>query len=183
MLGFDRLTLLASVLALAVWVLWPEQRFTGFILLAFAAIHAVRLLRWGGLHTLAEPLVWVLHLGYAFVPLGALAVGLGILLPQAIGLTALQHLWMAGAIGLMTLAVMTRATLGHTGRDLHAGPATLGIYLALIGSVAVRLAAGLFLEWAFHLYACAAILWIIAFGGFAIAYAPMLLRPKPGNPQ
>lgn len=175
---FDIAVLLVTIFTLAIWVVWPDQQNTGFMLLLLAALHAARLLRWKGQHTSAEPLVWVLHAGYAFVPLGALAVGVSILFPDAIGLIGAQHIWMAGAIGLMTLAVMTRATLGHTGRNLHAGPATLCIYLALIGSVAVRLAAGAFPDVAMDLYNLAALLWVAAFGGFAVVYGPMLLTSK-----
>lgn len=149
----------------------------------FAILHFSRLLRWKGLYAATEPLIWVLHAGYAFVPLGGLAIGLSILFPGAIALAASQHVWMAGAVGLMTLAVMTRATLGHTGRDLHAGPATLCIYLALIGSVATRLAAGALPDLVMTLYGVSALLWIVAFGGFAVVYGPMLLTSKPLSTQ
>ena len=75
------------------------------------------------------------------------------------------------------MAVMSRATLGHTGRALHAGAGTTAIYLALTGSVAARLLAGLAAApaWMMHLSAG---LWIAAFAGFAAIYGPMLLRPK-----
>jgi uncharacterized protein involved in response to NO len=77
----------------------------------------------------------------------------------------------------MTLAVMTRATLGHSGRELRAGPATLCIYLALVGSVASRLGVGAFPGQAMHAYGLSALLWICAFGGFALVYGSLLLAP------
>lgn len=92
-------------------------------------------------------------------------------------MAAAQHLWMAGAIGAMTLAVMTRATLGHTGRPLVAGRGTLVIYLALFMAVAARLGDGI-VPGATHL---SGLLWIAAFGGFAAVYGPMLLAPRAGN--
>lgn len=177
---FDKLVLLITLTGLVLWVIWPNWYITGLVLLLLATVQTVRLARWKGLNTLSEPLVWVLHIGYALVPLGAMLVGVEILFPEALGVAAPQHVWMAGATGLMTLAVMTRATLGHTGRDLHAGLATLAIYLALVASVSVRLAAGVFPEIAMTLYSLSALLWIGAFGGFVIAYGGLLLRPKPG---
>lgn len=174
----DIAVLLITIPVLAAWVVRPDQQVTGIFLLLLSALHVVRLVRWKARHTATEPLVWVLHLGYAFVPLGALVVGLDIVLPgNTIGIAASQHLWMAGAIGLMTLAVMTRATLGHSGRQLRAGFATLCIYLALVGSVVARLAAGAFPDQAMHAYSLSAFLWISAFGGFAVIYGSLLLAP------
>lgn len=172
---FDILVLLITVVALAVWVAWPDRQTTGILLLMLAVLHTFRLLRWKGYRTLAEPLVWVLHAGYACVPLGGLAVGLSILLPGTIDIAASQHPWMAGAIGLMTLAVMTRATFGHTGQELRAGPATLCIYVALVGSVALRVAAGALPNLAMGVYCLSALLWVVAFGGFAVVYGRLLL--------
>ncbi|AXI48864.1 short-chain dehydrogenase [Sulfitobacter sp. SK012] len=181
MQGFDKLVLFATLITLLAWLFWPKHTATGGALLVMAGLHAARLLRWKGTHTKAEPLVWVLHVGYAFVPIGAAALGGYILWPDAVGLAAAQHIWMAGAIGLMTLAVMTRATLGHTGRDLRAGPATVAIYLSITGSVFARLSAGIWPEHSLVLYMLAGVMWMGAFGGFAIAYGSVLLQPKCKN--
>ena len=179
MQGFDRAALVALLAALALWVALPEAALSGAGLAAAGALHLARLARWCGHRTGAEPLVWVLHAGYAFLPLGALALGAGILWPGALGMAAAQHLWMAGAIGLMTLAVMTRATLGHTGRVLSAGPGTTALYLALIASVLARVAAGLWPGQAGSLQSLAGLAWLTAFGGFAGLYGPLLLCPRP----
>ncbi|SFR49976.1 NnrS family protein [Litoreibacter janthinus] len=170
---FDKLTLLASIAGLLVWVRAPDAVVTGVALVAIGLAHLVRLARWEGQHSGSEALVWVLHISYMFIPLGALALGADILMGIK-GQAPAQHLWMAGAIGSMTLAVMTRATLGHTGRDLHAGPATLAIYIALLGAVLARLGAGMLPG----LTELAGVLWVFAFGGFAVVYGPLLLRPK-----
>ncbi|WP_297541096.1 NnrS family protein [Roseovarius sp.] len=178
---FDKGALVLLLGALAAWVIWPEAAATGGALVMAGVCHAARLARWAGERTGAEPLVWVLHLGYAFVPVGALAVGLEALGSGILGAAAAQHLWMAGAAGLMTLAVMTRATLGHTGRRLTAGRATVLIYLALVVSVLARLAAGLWPAEAVLLHALAGTAWIAAFGGFAVLYGPLMLRRKPAK--
>ena len=172
---FDKIVLLASLGALGLWVAYPDSIQTGMALVLMGALHLARLTRWQGHHTLAEALVWVLHVSYAFLPIGALALGSAIVLGHPTA--AAQHLWMSGAIGAMTLAVMTRATLGHTGQDLVAGRATLAIYLCLFGSVAARFGASVLVELSY----VSGLLWLIAFAGFAVAYGPILVRPKPGK--
>ena len=134
-----------------------------------------------GDRTFAEPLVTVLHAGYAFLPIGALLLGAAILWEDALGRTAAQHLWTGGAIGMMTLAVMTRATLGHTGRALRASGATVAIYAALAISVLARVATALWPQEAMLLYAVSAILWLLAFAGYAAVYGPSLLRRPPAK--
>ena len=173
---FDKLALLGLLAGLLVWVVLPEHVLTGALLLLAGLLHAFRIARWAGHRTLAEPLVAVLHLAYAFLPLGAFALGAEILAPGLFGMAAAQHLWMGGAAGLMTLAVMTRATLGHTGQSLTAGPGTVGIYAALVLSVLARLAAGLWLGAASVLHVVSGTAWIVAFAGFALIYGRLLLR-------
>src|SRR5690606_12267940 len=93
--------------------------------------------------TLDEPLVWILHAGYLFVPLGAIALGASVTFPTGPTTANAQHIWMAGAIPVMTLAVMTRATLGHTGRVLNASTMTTVIYAASISACVLRVGADL----------------------------------------
>ncbi|MFC3615367.1 NnrS family protein [Lutimaribacter marinistellae] len=171
---FDRLALLGLMSALLLWVALPTAFVTGATLLIAGALHVGRLFRWAGAQTLSEPLVWVLHAGYAFVPLGALAIGAEVLLGTSVS-GAVQHLWMGGALGLTTLAVMTRATLGHTGQELTAGPGTVGIYGAMIAAVLLRVAAGLWPQHAAALHSLSGPAWIASFAGFSTVYGPLLL--------
>ncbi|WP_340108709.1 NnrS family protein [Pikeienuella sp. HZG-20] len=177
----DGAILLFTVAALAVWVVWPHEWATAALAALAGIAHLWRLSRWSGRHAGAEPLVWVLHAGYAFIPIGFLGVAASAFLPGAAA--AAQHLWMAGAVGLMTLAVMTRASLGHCGKPLTASRPITALYLALIVSVAARFAYGLApgADWLLHLAGAG---WIIAFGGFAALYWPLLTRAKstPGQP-
>ena len=173
---FDKVALAALLVALVLWVVLPLGTPTGLALVLAGVLHALRLARWAGHRTFAEPLVTVLHAGYAFVPLGALALAVEILAPGSFGMAGAQHFWMAGAIGLMTLAVMTRATLGHTGQNLTAGAGTVIIYLALILSVFARVAGGVWPVVSGTLTTAAGLLWIVAYGGFAIVYGTLLLR-------
>ncbi|MCK0150455.1 NnrS family protein [Marivita sp. S6314] len=176
---FDKAALLVLLAALLCWVIAPGSVVTGGALLLAGGMHLVRLTRWAGDRTLSEPLVAVLHLAYAFVPLGAVALGVETLAPGVFGMAGAQHLWMAGAVGLMTLAVMTRATLGHTGQTLHATPGTTALYAAIVIAVLARLAAGLWPSQASWLHMLAGAGWLAAFGGFALLYGPLLLLKPP----
>lgn len=175
---FDLAVLGVLLAALLGWVAAPSSPLAGYALALAGLAHLARLVRWAGDRTLAEPLVLVLHLGYAFVPLGALAGAAEILGSGWLGVGSAQHLWMAGGTGLMTLAVMTRATLGHTGRALTAGRGTVAIYAAVICAVLARIGAGAWPDAAGALHSLSGASWIAAFGGFAALYGPMLLRPR-----
>ena len=174
---FDIVTIALGFAALALWVALPENRVTGGALIVAAILHTVRLARWAGDRTVADRLVLVLHVGYAFVPLGFAMMGLSILDPAAVPRSASIHAWTAGAIGIMTLAVMTRASLGHTGQPLAAGRGTQIIYaLALIAAV---LRIGASLDGSLPVMEFAALAWIAAFGGFVLLYGPLLARTQP----
>lgn len=171
----DVMVLALTLVALTGWVFWPDQSVTAIVCGMAGLAHLWRLARWQGVQTGAEALVWVLHAGYAFVPVGFLAVAASAVLP---GLApAAQHLWMAGAVGLMTLAIMTRASLGHAGRPLRASRPVAALYLILILSIGARFAAGVLVgqDWLLYLAAGA---WTLAFGGFAAIYWPILTQPK-----
>jgi len=176
---FDKATLVATVFGLGAWVALPNEIITGEALAIVGGLHIVRLLRWEGSQSYSEPLLSVLHLAYVFVPLGALTLAGSLLWPETVSIVAGQHLWMAGAFGLMTLAMMTRATLGHTGQTLRAGLGTLAIYVALIISVFARLLAEFCTGHAMTLYTLSGMFWIGAFLGFAVIYGPCLMKPKP----
>ncbi|MFC0200621.1 NnrS family protein [Paracoccus rhizosphaerae] len=173
--GADGGAMALTVAALAAFVAVPDTKATAWLLAAAGLAHLWRQSRWCGWQVRAEPLLWALHVAYAMLSLGFLAEATA----EAgfIASAAARHVWLAGAIGLMTLAVMSRASLGHTGRALHAGPVTVTLYLSLVGSVVARVAAGLASSPMLFLHISAA-LWILAFGGFALAYAPVLLRPR-----
>jgi uncharacterized protein involved in response to NO len=174
---FDKCALLVLLVALLLWIVVPQGMATALALLLAGAVHLIRLSRWAGERSLSEPLLWVLHLGYALLPLGAILVALELLRPGPLGFAAAQHVWMAGTIGLMTMAVMTRATLGHTGQALHAGRGTTALYFCVVAAVVTRLAAGAWPTQADILYVLSGFAWFAAFGGFALLYGPLLLRP------
>jgi uncharacterized protein involved in response to NO len=174
---FDIVALVAGAVALALWIAVPAHSVTAAAAVVAGLLHALRLARWRGYRTAAEPLVLVLHVAYLFVPLGFLLVAAGIAFPSYLTASGALHGWTAGAIGLMTLAVMTRASLGHTGRPLTATAPIQAIYVAaLIATLARILSAfGWERELLLHISATA---WVLAFAGFAIVYWPLLVHPR-----
>jgi uncharacterized protein involved in response to NO len=175
---FDIAVLALSLIALAVWIANPTWTYTGALMLAAGVAHAVRLGRWAGDRSLRDCLVLILHVGYAFVPIGFLLLAGAILFPQTIPSSAGIHAWTAGAIGTMTLAIMTRASLGHTGQPLAAGSLTQTIYAAVLIAALLRVAAAFETGAEAVLLEAAGIAWITAFWLFAAGYGPLLSRPR-----
>lgn len=199
---YDRLVLAATMAALACWAFdvagaasggSPGPGLTGtgltgpaltsamvaglFVTVGLA--HLVRLARWRGWRTGGEALVLILHLGYAWIPVGFILLGIATL-GRGDLTTAALHAWTAGAIGTMTLAVMTRAALGHSGRALTAGPAVRASYALVLLAAALRVAAPMLpLPYLTALQLSAAA-WSLGFGLFVITYAPIFLRPRAG---
>jgi len=171
---FDAIAIAVGAAALALWIVLPQAPAAAVALLTAGALHAVRLARWAGDRTARERLVLILHLGYAFIPAGFLLTGRAALdlVPAAVGI----HAFAGGTIGTMTLAVMTRASLGHTGRALVASRATQAIYAAIVLAAVLRIAAAIAPAQAMLLLAIAGLLWSAAFLGFGAAYGPILLR-------
>jgi len=173
----------AALLAVAAVDLAPPGGFLAGIVAALAAVLTLlRLSRWWGLRTLGQPILWVLHLAYLMLPV-ALAVKAAFLLMDAGWAANWLHLLSIGVIGLMILAVMPRASLGHTGHPLRASGAMVAAWLLLPPAAALRSFGMEF--WPGMLpYAAAGALWMLAFGLFLLAHGPMLLRPrvdgKPG---
>ena len=163
--------------ALIGWAFLPAFRPVGQLLLLGAAVNLWRLLRWRGIATTAEPLLLVLHVGYAWLVLGVALLGLAVL-GADVPLSAAIHALTAGAIGTMTLAVMTRATRGHTGRNLSADRITVLIYGLVNLAAITRIAAAFSATWTMPLLIISACLWISAFAGFVLAYGPMLILPR-----
>lgn len=174
----DGLAIGAAVLGLLSWVLVPYAIVTALLSLAAGALLTLRLVRWRGWSTWREPLLLILHIAYAFVPAGFLLLSAGIAWPAVVPAGAMIHTWTAGAIGTMTLAVMTRASLGHTGRALTASPATVGLYGAMLMAAVARIAAPFFPEVYLPLLAVAGFGWSAALLGFAIIYGPILVAGR-----
>jgi uncharacterized protein involved in response to NO len=176
----DGAVMILSGAALALWVTFPGSRSVGAALVAAGVASLWRLSRWRGWTTGADRLVLILHVGFLLAALGFLIVGAGSLFPNIVPRAAGLHVWAIGAVGTMTLAMMTRTTLGHTGRELRASAGTQAIYLAIIVAMIARVAMAFTPTFQTALLHVAAGAWIIAFLGYVALFGPMLARPRLG---
>jgi uncharacterized protein involved in response to NO len=162
--------------ALVIWIVLPDWIGTGPALMIAGLLQVIRMSRWAGERTGGERLVFILHVGYGFVALGFVLAALTsfALVPESAGI----HAWTAGAVGTMTLAVMSRASLGHTGRELTATAATQMIYAAVFIAALVRVWAVLDPSRNTILLHVAAFCWAAGFLGFGAVYARILAGPR-----
>ncbi len=176
MARFDFVVIGVSAATLALWVLLPAGRLSGVALGIAGLLQVARLARWAGDRTMRDRLVLVLHVGYAFVPFGFLLSSAAAL--DLVAVSAGVHAWTVGAAGTMTLAVMTRASLGHTGNALLASTMTQFIYAAVVIAALARIGASLFPVWNELLLELTVLAWCLAFFGFAASFGPLLVGKK-----
>ena len=170
-------TLAASALALALWVLGaPGPAMAAACALA-AALHLLRLRSWQPWHALGRPMLWVLHLAYAWLPVGFVLLGLASLgLADA---SAGVHALGVGATGGLIIGMMTRTARGHTARPLKADRADVACYVLVLAAGAVRVFVPLVLPaWTLGAVLVSATLWSAGFALYAVVYGPRLWRPR-----
>lgn len=180
----ERVVIVLMVLMLLVDLWSPDVRITGAVAALAALAQLLRLSGWNGWRTRKEPIVWILHAGYAWIPIGLLLKACFMLggFPWA---AFWQHALGAGAAATMILAVMSRATLGHTGRPLQVAPMMAWSYGLLIAAVFVRVLGPVLLPLSYIVsIKLAGALWLAAWLIYAVVYTPILLKPrldgKPG---
>ena len=179
---FDRFDLFTTSLMVAFAVLHllgAPSRWIAVLGLLTSVMLFIRLTRWQGIHTGSEPLVWVLHVAFSWLPLGFLFLAfaeLG-LLPRTAGIHALT----SGAITTMIIAIAGRAALGHTGRPLESHPVLTAAYVLITAAAICRVAATVGPE-ARALLALSAVAWFLGFVCFAWRYVPILTQGKVQRP-
>lgn len=179
--NFDIAALGATGAGIASWIFMPSAHLSGALLTIAGIGLLVRLLRWRGWVAARDGMVLILHLAYFWCALGIIMLGASILLPGDVPGTAAIHALTAGMIGVMTLAVMTRTSRSHTGRERRADLATLLIYLFVNLAAFTRTLAP-FVNAAYtELLVLSAVFWSLAFGLFVLAYGPMLTRSSRGK--
>jgi uncharacterized protein involved in response to NO len=171
----DRAGMLALGAVVMADLVAPDSAMSGAIAAVAALLALARLARWHGHATLGQPILWVLHLAYLLIP-AALATKAVFLLADATWASAWLHLQSSGAIALMILAVMTRAALGHTGRELVAPRLAIVAYVLVPIAGALRSFGDAVMPYLTAL-ALAAAVWIAAFALFVLVFAPMLVAP------
>lgn len=177
----DKVALAATVLSMLGWIAAPDAAVTGGLLILGGLLLAVRLLRWGGWATWKEPIVLVLHVGYLWLAAGVGMLGAAVFWPEVIAPDAALHTLTAGAVGTMTLAVMTRASLGHTGRVIASDAVITLIYAAICVGALLRVAAPLIPDFYSELIMAGGAVWSLGFALFVLRYAPILWQPRLGK--
>ena len=175
--GFDKAAMAISAAALLLWIILPESLATRPLAGLAGLFNLARLARWAGERTLNEPLLAILHIGFFFVPYGFLTIAAGDLLPGWSRASQIPHAFTAGAIGLVTLAMLTRTSLGHSGRPLAASKTVTAIYALVLLGVLTRIA-GEFLPEVEPLLHAAATFWILGFGLFSVSFIPIFFKPR-----
>jgi uncharacterized protein involved in response to NO len=173
----DKLALACTAAAGAAWALALPAAVTAPLALAAALAQAVRLAGWKPLCTLHNPLLWILHVSYAWIPVGLLLLALSQfdLVPPS----SAVHVLAFGALAGLILGMITRTALGHTGRVLAARRADTAMYLLIQLGVLVRLVAALAPGRARDVaLIAAALLWSAAFALYLAVYGPYLVRPR-----
>ena len=176
--GVNAVAIAAMAVVALVDLGFAQSKVAGVCALGAAIVQGIRLVQWGAWRTLRQPIVWVLHVGYAWLPVGLALKALALLGGGAFAAFWL-HALTIGAATTMIFAVMTRASLGHTGRPLVVNRLTVLAYALLTGAAIVRVL-GLDLSHASYatVIALAALLWTAAFTLFLWVYAPMFLTPR-----
>jgi uncharacterized protein involved in response to NO len=175
---------IATVGALIAALVAPYSLVTALLAAVAAAVHAIRLAGWYTGRFWSVPLLWILHMGYAWIVLGFALLALSAAGVAAASVSAL-HAFTAGGIGVLTLGMMARVSLGHTGRLLEPPPVMRPAFVAINLAALLRVALPLLFPGAYaQSMAASGLAWVAAFGLFIVVYAPMLLRPrvdgKPG---
>lgn len=173
---FDVAALLVALGALSLWVAVPTGPATGIACLLAALLHAIRLTRWRGWMTAAEGLVLILHLAYGFVVFSFVCMATAAF--DLLEPVAALHVATVGSLGTMTLAVMTRATRGHTGLELRASGMTIASYAAMLVAGAVRPLTGLLPDWHSEIVGLAGMAWILAMLLYVFEYGPVLVSKR-----
>ena len=175
--GINRLALLLTVLVGLAAGFMPVHPLTTMLAFAAALVHGFRLGRWKGFATRSNPLLFVLHVAYAWIPFGYFLLGCA-----SIGWfftpTAALHALTMGAIGSSILAVTTRVALGHTGRPLQAARATVMAYWIFMLAGMIRVLGPLTGKNYLLIVDFSALGWMMAFAIFTWVYWPILTRPR-----
>lgn len=176
--GLERLTIILAFLMMVLHALGAWEWLVGLTALLTGSAVLLRLARWSGVSTVSEPILFILHVGYFWIGLGFLMEAAA-LLADWLPYTTAWHAMTAGAVGTLTLAVMTRAALGHAGRPIVAAPLTIAAYVLVNMAAVVRVFGPLIKPEGYTtLVVAAGGLWSLAFICYLAVYLPLLTRPR-----
>ncbi len=171
----DKISLLLNLIALLAWVGLPNSIPSGVLLTLAGIGQLIRLSRWRGLSCLRESIVFVLHVGFGWIGLGLIVLGVSIL-TAIIPASDAIHALTIGAVGTMITAVSSRASLGHTGRLIRAGRLLSSVYILISLAAVLRILSG-FVPM-FDLILPAGLVWMSGFVIFIIIFTAIYFSPR-----
>ena len=155
----------------------PDSRLSGALAALAAIINGVRLASWYSHRYWQVPLLWVLHLGYGWIIAGFVlkaAAAFGMISPHFT-----IHAFTVGGIGVLTVGMMARVSLGHTGRPLGVRPSMVVAFVLLnLAAIGRGLLPSFFPLWFRELIIASGVLWVAAFAIFVVVYTPILTQPR-----
>ena len=178
--NFDKISLISLVVFVFAQVIIPHHQATSLLALLAGMLHGIRLIRWKVWMTLAEPLIWILHVGYMWLCVALVLIGLSGL-TDFVPYTSSYHALTVGAFSTMILAVMTRASLGHTGRPLKATLGTTVIYILITIAAILRVYEPFLNESGSLILSLSGIFWTLSFALFIFIYFPILTQSRKPN--
>lgn len=173
----ERATLAASAAAIALWILAPGGPVAATILALAAVLHLARQWQWRPRVTFDRPILWILHAGYVWIPIGFLLLALAQL--GQVAESAGVHALAVGATAGLIMGMMTRTARGHTGRPLRASRLEVAAYAFVLAAAVLRVLLPLAApQWLLHALACATIAWCLAFALYLFRFGPWLLSTR-----
>lgn len=173
----DKIALGALILFVFTQILIPDHILPSILALLASGLHLIRLFRWKGWAVFGEPIMWVQHLGYAWLVFALLLTGLSGL-TDYIPASAALHALTTGAFGTMILGVMARASFTFTGRTLKATKGITSIFVAITIAALVRIAAPFLPDLYVNLLWISGFFWMLAYGLFTVLFFPILTGPR-----
>ena len=178
--NFDKISLISLVVFVFAQVIIPHHQATSLLALLAGLLHGIRFIRWKVWMTLAEPLIWILHVGYMWLCVALVLIGLSGL-TDFVPYTSSYHALTVGAFSTMILAVMTRASLGHTGRTIKATLGTTTIFIFITIAAILRVYEPFINESGSLILSLSGIFWTLSFSLFVFIYLPILSQPRKSN--
>ena len=177
---FDKISLISLVVFVFAQIVIPYHELTSLLALLAGLLHGIRLIRWKVWMTLSEPLILILHVGYMWLSVALVLIGFAGL-TNFVPYASSYHALTIGAFSTMILAVMTRASLGHTGRRLKATLGTTFIYVFITIASVLRVCEPFLNEFGNLVLSFSGIFWTLSFALFVFIYLPILSQPRKSN--
>lgn len=175
----EKLSIVSTIIAvvLSFQILPVAQGIVATVFIVSGVANALRAVRWKIWVAFKTPLVWSLHLSYWAISLGLILFGVSIISPLVTQSQAI-HALTVGGMGVMILSMISRVSLGHTGRTIAIGKIMTAALIAIVFAFIVRVFGGYFTHNIVSIITLSSALWVAAYSCFVVLYLPILIKPK-----